>query len=242
MDGDERLKEAILGFIGEHEAKHGTAVTVREIADGVHVASLGKVTAILHEMARPENDLLERPEPGKHRGYRLSRRGRDLFERHQCDVKRRIRRFHIGRVRAGAMLHEWQEVLGPRAGNLYFDPDDQDIIEVSLAVLPKNNDDIYALRVAGDSMKDALIDDGDIVLVQKSAGPPREGAMVVARDRLEGETVTLKHYHDKGSTVELHPANRAYSPISIAKQHLEILGTVLMVLRWPRQNAAPAAL
>ncbi len=87
-----------------------------------------------------------------------------------------------------------------------------------------------------------MINDGDIVLVQKphDSRPPRDGTMVVERDHLGGETVTLKHYHDKGDEIELRPANRKFDPIRIAKQRIDILGIVLMILRWPQQ-AGPLA-
>ena len=243
MNEEAQLVRDILFFVGDQEDDHGINPSVREIGNGVKIASMSKITSILNEMAMPENDLLDKPAAGKHRGYRLSQHGRDMYERHKSDVKRRIRRLHIGRVRAGAMLHEWEDVLSQQANLFYFDPDDPNIIELSMSMFPGKGDDVFALRVAGDSMEDAMINDGDIVLVQKpqDSRPPRDGTMVVARDHLDGDTVTLKHYHDKGNEIELRPANKKYNPIRIAKQHIDILGTVLMILRWPQQSAIGAA-
>lgn len=233
---DRQLATAILCCIGDQRAKAGTSPSVREMKKLVKIASSSKIQTALFAMAR--EGLLEKPADGQHRGWRLSDEGRAEYERRSAVVRREVKRFHIGRIRAGAMSHEWQELLGADAETLHFDPDDQDIIEVSLAVLPNGGEDIYALRVAGDSMVDAMINEGDIVLVQRqqSDRPPKDGTMVVARDRLEGEAVTLKHYHDRGGEVELRPANRDYRSIHIAKQHIDILGTVLMVLRWPQQT------
>ena len=238
---DEQIAEAILCCIGDHYGKMGTSPSVREIKTGVRIASTSKIQAALFAMAKA--GMLEKPEDGQHRGWRLSEEGRVAYELRKSIVRREIKRFHVGRVRAGAMIQEWQDVLGGQSSALYFDPDDQDIIEVSLAVLPNRGEDIFALRVAGDSMVDAMINEGDIVLVQKQQGGalPREGAMVVARDRLDGNAVTLKHFHDKGDEIELRPANRDYKPIRIARQQIDILGTVLMVLRWPRPSGLLAA-
>ena len=242
MSEEDRLVQDILFFVGDQEDDHGLNPSVREIGNGVKIVSMSKITSILNDMAAPENDLLDKPEAGKHRGYRLSRHGRDIYERHKSDVKRRIRRLHVGRVRAGAMLHEWEDVLSQQASLFYFDPDDPNIIELSMSMFPGKGDNVFALRVAGDSMVDAMINDGDIVLVQKQqdSRPPRDGTMVVARDHLDGETVTLKHYHDKGDEIELRPANRKYDPIRIAKQRIDILGIVLMILRWPQQAGSLA--
>ena len=88
---------------------------------------------------------------------------------------------------------------------------------------------LYALKVKGTSMIDALVDDGDIVLVE----PTRQasnGAMVVARLKLENET-TLKRFYLEGDQVRLQPANSQMAPIYSPADNVEVQGNVVGVIR-----------
>ena len=89
--------------------------------------------------------------------------------------------------------------------------------------------DIYALQVKGDSMIDALVYDGDWVIV-KYQGVAQRGDMIVAwiKDR---EETTLKYYQPEGAQVRLQPANPAYQPIYVPAEQLEIQGKVVAVVR-----------
>lgn len=88
----------------------------------------------------------------------------------------------------------------------------------------------YALRVRGDSMIEAHIDQGDIAIMQKVKDPSRvkEGTIVAAR--FESQT-TLKHFHREGDKVVLKPANSNYDPIVIPADQLEIQGVLVGVWR-----------
>lgn len=93
----------------------------------------------------------------------------------------------------------------------------------------KDKHSLYALKVKGTSMIDALVDDGDIVLVE----PSREaanGEMVVARLKLENET-TLKRLYQEGNEVRLQPANSQMEPIYSQAENVEIQGRVVGVIR-----------
>ena len=88
---------------------------------------------------------------------------------------------------------------------------------------------LYALKVKGTSMIDALVDEGDIVLVE----PLREasnGTMVVARLKLENET-TLKRLYHEGDKVRLQPANSQMDPIYCPADNVEVQGRVVGVIR-----------
>jgi repressor LexA len=88
--------------------------------------------------------------------------------------------------------------------------------------------DLFALRVRGDSMVDAGILDGDVVIVrQRDQAKP--GAIVVA---LIGEEATVKYYRPRPGRIELVPANEKYQPIQVTEgQDFRILGVVTGVLR-----------
>ena len=89
----------------------------------------------------------------------------------------------------------------------------------------------YALRVRGDSMIDALIDDGDVVIMRPIPDPKalKNGPIVAAR--VNGDGTTLKYYHRKGNQVALKPANRNYTPIEAAATDVEVQGVLVGVWR-----------
>jgi repressor LexA len=78
-------------------------------------------------------------------------------------------------------------------------------------------------------MIDALVNDGDLVLVRRD-GDIRPGDMVVAWLKRQQET-TLKRYYPEGERVRLQPANSAMQPIYVDAQDLEVQGKVVGVLR-----------
>ncbi len=87
--------------------------------------------------------------------------------------------------------------------------------------------DLFALHVRGESMRDAAILDGDLVVVRRNPRP-LSGRIVVAR--VEGEA-TVKTLRLVGGRVELHPANPDFRPIVPAPDEVEILGEVVEVRR-----------
>ena len=95
------------------------------------------------------------------------------------------------------------------------------------------NPQFFALRVRGLSMIDALIDDGDVVIMQPTSDPKsiKNGTIVAAR--LEGQT-TLKYFHRKGSKVTLEPGNpdrEKYPLIEVPASQIEIQGVLVGVWR-----------
>ena len=87
--------------------------------------------------------------------------------------------------------------------------------------------ELFSLRVRGDSMKDAGILDGDVVVVRRQ---PRadSGDIVVA---MVGDEATVKRFRVKRGRIELHPANDAYQPIVPEPGDMKILGKVVEVRR-----------
>lgn len=88
----------------------------------------------------------------------------------------------------------------------------------------------FALKVSGDSMKNAGMMDGDLVVI-RTQPTAKNGEIVVA---LIGEEATVKRFYDCGSHVELRPENPDYAVISVAKsdpEGLMIVGLVVGLLR-----------
>jgi repressor LexA len=88
---------------------------------------------------------------------------------------------------------------------------------------------IYALEVQGESMIDALIHDGDIVLMRHQERVENgELAAVWLRDQ---EETTLKRFYLEGNRVRLQPANPTMGPMFYPASNVEVKGKVLCVIR-----------
>jgi repressor LexA len=89
--------------------------------------------------------------------------------------------------------------------------------------------DIYALEVQGTSMIDALINDGDIVIMRHTESA-NNGDMVAAW-LPEQEETTLKRFYYEGKQIRLQPENQTMDPIYLDPDKVEIKGRVVAVLR-----------
>ncbi len=90
---------------------------------------------------------------------------------------------------------------------------------------------LFALTVNGDSMVEAHIADGDVVLLEpvRDPGRLREGTIVSAL--VPGSGTTLKHFHREGQQVRLEAANPAYAPILVPAEEVTIQGKLVAVWR-----------
>jgi repressor LexA len=90
---------------------------------------------------------------------------------------------------------------------------------------------LFALRVMGDSMIDALLTEGDIVVMKPVDDPKliNNGAIVAAR--VEGQGTTLKYFFRKGNRVTLKPANPKYDPIDVGMSQIQIQGLLMGMWR-----------
>jgi repressor LexA len=86
----------------------------------------------------------------------------------------------------------------------------------------------YALEVAGDSMIDAGILDGDTIIIQRS-DTAENGAVVVAL--IDNEEVTLKRLRRRGASIALEPANKAYETRIFGPDRVRIQGRLVALMR-----------
>jgi repressor LexA len=89
--------------------------------------------------------------------------------------------------------------------------------------------EVFAVRVKGESMIDALVADGDLVIMEP-VDQPQNGDMVAAWLKDQGE-VTLKHFHMQDGMVTLQPANSAIAPITVPAENVSVQGRVVGVVR-----------
>ncbi len=131
----------------------------------------------------------------------------------------------VGRIQAGLPMPV------PPSDFSYYDP--EDMVEVAASLVPSRDRsarDLFALEVQGDSMIDAMINDGDIVIM-KPAVEARNGEMVAVWLDNKDET-TLKYFYNENGRVRLQPANPTMDPIIIEDpRSVRIQGKVVMVIR-----------
>ncbi len=106
--------------------------------------------------------------------------------------------------------------------------EDVDILELTRDILPDESD-VYALRVRGDSMVDASVHDGDLVILRRQE-EARNGDMVAVW-LLDDQETTLKYFYQEGSKVRLQPANPAYEPIIKPSEVVQVQGKVMAIIR-----------
>lgn len=95
--------------------------------------------------------------------------------------------------------------------------------------LVNNDRDVYVLRVRGEAMVDALVTDGDLVLLKRQ-NSARNGELVALVDKAS-EKLSLRYYHRENGHVRLQPVNPTMAPSYKAPDEVEIQGHVLAIVR-----------
>ena len=138
-----------------------------------------------------------------------------------------------GRARTLRILHPTKQgvpILGTIAAGGLIEPFTDAVEHLDLAnlSLPPQS---YALRVAGDSMIEDLIADGDVVFLRPVAEPNqlKNGTIVAAR--VEGHGTTLKRFYRYDDLVTLKPANPNYHPIEVSAMQVEVQGSLVGIWR-----------
>jgi len=204
-------RQRILDFIQEFIQEEGIPPTVRDIQKACDVSSTSVVDYNLRLLDR-DGYLNRRPDVA---------RGIELLDDEGQPVSNLPRVPIVGSIAAGQPLPVFsaEGALSTR---------EFDTIEVP-PELTRRHGELFALAVKGTSMIDALIDDGDIVVIQP-ARQAANGQMVVAWLKDE-EEATLKKYYLEGDTVRLQPANSQMEPIYCPAGNIEVKGNVVSVIR-----------
>jgi repressor LexA len=203
----QQILEFIQGFISDN----GIPPTVRDIQRACDISSTSVVDYNLHKL-RQDGYLNRRPDVA---------RGIELLDDEGQPVSSAPRVQILGAIAAGQPLPVFS--TEGAASSAEFDT-----IEVS-PDLQRRHGKLYGLTINGTSMIDALIDDGDVVIV-KPTQEAANGEMVVAWLKLE-EEATLKKFYQEGDRVRLQPANSQMVPIYSPAGNVEIRGKVVEVIR-----------
>jgi len=202
-------QQEIWGFLVEYVDRHGYPPTVREIGEAVGLASPSTVHAHLANLERA--GLLKR-DPTKPRALEL------VGHRRQAPAQETARDVHrlplVGQVAAGGPLLAEENV--------------EEYVSVP-EPLSRGGEE-FMLRVKGDSMVNAGILDGDLLVVKRQSDA-RDGDIVVALagDDESADEATVKTFYREAGRVRLQPENDALEPIYAA--HVQVLGKVTGVLR-----------
>jgi repressor LexA len=209
---DVERRQRILDCIARTVEERGYPPSVREIADAVGLAS---TSAVHHHLIALQRDgLIER-------GSNASRALR-LTSRPEPQSHSKVTPFRMPVERDTLTLPVMGEIAAGQPIEAYEDAAETLAVPASMEARP----DSYVLRVRGKSMIDALIDDGDFVIVQPQA-TARDGDIVVAL--LEDNGVTLKRYFREQDRIRLQPANAEMEPIYATD--VQIQGKVVGVIR-----------
>jgi repressor LexA len=213
----ERHKK-ILVFLEKYQETYGYPPSIREIGDGTSISSTSVVNYYL--------DQLEKMGHIKREDH-ISR-GIRLIKSAASEVKSAVTEMFripvIGRIAAGMPMPV------PSSDFPYFDPETG--IEIARSLLPAREklNDLFALEVHGDSMIDAMVNDGDIVIF-KRVQEAKNGEMVAVWLNDRDET-TLKYFFLENGRVRLQPANPSMGPIFIDDPSIvRIQGKVVLVIR-----------
>ncbi|HRX04347.1 MAG: transcriptional repressor LexA [Anaerolineae bacterium] len=204
-DRQQRMYDFIRDFFQENQYPP----TIREIGEAVDISSTSVVNYNLNKLV--EAGLIERNKEVS-RGIRLSETpGFSLGGLFSRSVP------ILGHIAAGQPITVFPD-----------ERDSADTLDLASDVVGRAQE-VYALRVQGDSMIDALVDSGDLVILnyQKTAN---NGDMVAAwlTDR---EETTLKYFFLEGNQVRLQPANANYDPIIVPADKVEVQGKVIAIIR-----------
>ena len=197
----------MIDFIKSFSLNNGYPPTIREIGEAVGISSTSVVNYNLNALQKADLIIRDRTVS---RGIRLTEKSGGMRATDLIQVPL------LGRIAAG------EPIPVPEDGFA----DEQ--IELTRDLAPAGSD-VYALQVRGDSMIDAYINDGDVV-VMRHQETANDGDMVAAWLVNEEET-TLKRYYHEGHRIRLQPENSQMDAIYVSPDNLQIQGKVLTVIR-----------
>ena len=221
----------ILSFLEVYIREQGYPPSIREIGNQTDISSTSVVNYYLNQLE--EMGFISR-------GSNVSR-GINLLKTSVGNVLTSVKKTAdslaealvsiplVGNIVAG------EPMPVPASDFGYYDPDSGIDIARSLLPASESPESLYALKVHGDSMIDAMVNDGDIV-VMKKVDQARNGEMVAIRLTDRDET-TLKYFFLENGRVRLQPANPSMKPIIIDDPRVvRVQGKVVLIIRQVAHN------
>ena len=212
-------QQAILDFIRDFSGKTKYPPTIREIGKSVGISSTSVVNYNLNVLEKQGHIARDKT---------ISRGIKLVDETPEVPPVETVRIPVLGRIAAGEPM--------PVPGSDFAILGDE-MIELTRELLPIDEKNLFALQVRGNSMVDAMIGDGDIVVMQQRQKADNGDLVAVwLKDR---EETTLKRFYLEKGKVRLQPANPTMEPIYIEPNRpVHIMGKVVMVIRQVHSVAA----
>ncbi len=202
----------MIDFIGQFSRERGYPPTIRQIGESAGISSTSVVN---YNLKKLEKDGYLARDLKVSRGVRLVDAPGNRMPR-PGDL--------VSVPMSGFIFASMPQLVGDTSQTAT-----DEVIELTRDMLP-DTADLFALRVKGDSMIDAMVNDGDIV-VMKKVDQARNGEMVAVWLNDRNET-TLKKFYLENGRVRLQPANPTMSPIIVNDPStVEVQGKVVLVLR-----------
>lgn len=206
----------ILRFIENFYTTRGYPPTIREIQGQLKPASSGKPVST--SVVDYNLNILE--ERNLIRRNRHISRGIELVNVPGNGASNRVSIPVLGQIAAGLPIEVPDDLV---------EGEFRENVEISTDLLPTRTDGLFALRVKGTSMIDALVDDGDLVVLRRQE-TAENGEAVAVWLKDERET-TLKLFYHEGPRIRLQPANSTMDPIYTRADNVEIKGRLVSVHR-----------
>lgn len=194
--------EEILEFIKSFIDERGYSPTVRDIMKGCRISS---PSVVHYHLKRLEREGQIEKDPQVVRGIKV--KNREILEIPL-----------LGVIAAGKPIPVFEN-------NYVY----EDMLRVTTDIIGRKRKNLYALKVKGNSMRDAMIEDGDIVIMEAKK-EAENGEMVGVWLKREQE-VTLKRIYFENGRVRLQPENEEMEPIFTEAENVEIQGKVIAVIR-----------
>ena len=220
----------IMEFLTKFQDAHGYSPSIRQIGDSINVKSTSLVDYYLNQLQAmgyiDREDRISRSirvlQPVQ-AGVSLPARVGEAFRSAGSALAGMVSIPIAGRIVAS------EPIPMPVSDLNYYDAESS--VDIARSLLPaKEINDLFALEVSGDSMIDAMINDGDIVVMKKAASA-NNGEMVAVWLDDNNET-TLKYFYKEADRIRLQPANPNMGPIYVKNpKSLRIMGKVVMVIR-----------
>jgi len=230
-EGLSKRHRKILAFLETFQENNGYSPSIREIGESIDVRSTSLVDYYLKQLeekgyiSREQHIsrsicLLKTLDEGKSTSQRVADAVRGVGKSIEDILTIPV----MGRIVAS------EPIPMPTSDVGYYDSESSVEIARSLLSAGDKPEELFALEVQGDSMIDAMINEGDIVIM-KRAQQAENGEMVAVWLDDKDET-TLKYFYQESDRIRLQPANPNMNPIYVDNPaSLRVMGKVVMVIR-----------
>tara|TARA_B100000745_G_scaffold283634_1_gene217814 strand:- start:845 stop:1507 length:663 start_codon:yes stop_codon:yes gene_type:complete len=211
-------QQMIMSFIENFIEEHDYPPTIRDIQNGCNISSTSVVAYNLDKL-KDGGQLNRHSEVS--RGLSLASAGSNSNKFKSTEIDS-VAVPLLGTIAAGSPFpmpenDTWSDLSG------------SELIDLPQAIVGPG-DNVYALKVRGESMIDALISDGDLVIMEQTSSV-RNGQMAAVRIKSEN-TTTLKNFYSEGPRIRLEPANSQMNAMTFPSDDVEVLSKVVAVWRY----------